>query len=120
LRRFPIRLISLRSVPVSSDIAETAPLTDPVVVALNDQFHGDPSMIELAAMYGKAYEENPAAFMGMLACSFAVTQDHVMRLSELLIPHLEKVQPYLENPESIKEIIMAGIPADSPIRMLLG
>ena len=101
---------------MSSDIA----VNDAIVTALNDQFHGDPSMIELAAMYGKAYEENPAAFMGMLACSFAVTQDHVMRLSELLIPHLEKVQPYLENPESIKEIIMAGIPADSPIRMLLG
>lgn len=71
---------------------------------------GDEALGALVERYAKAFEDDPAAFSGMLAATLNVLLGQVGEIHELL----GKIKPFVDDPNALLD----SIPA--PLRAMLG
>jgi hypothetical protein len=81
-----------------------------VAEALETMTGGDHALAAAAMLYASAYEENPAAVIGMLCVTQGILLQQVSELHEVLM----QIKPVLDNPS----VLLDSIPPS--LRAMLG
>lgn len=90
------------------------------VAAINERFPDNEAHGQLALMYAASYEENPAAFMGMLMASLHVMHSEVRDVYTFMATIAQTVGPIMENPQAFMDSIEAAVKAKFPALSLMG
>jgi ribulose kinase len=95
-----------------------ATIGDATATALATMTNGNEALQQLSLMYARAYEENPAAAFGMLACTLTMVQQQVSDIHGVVGAVREKVQPYIDNPDELQAALFSALPPN--LRALFG
>jgi hypothetical protein len=98
--------------------AGSRPVGDATLDALATMSGGNDAVAQLAMLYAKAFEENPAAAFGMLAVTLTMVQQQTADIHKHVSMVQEKVQPFIDNPELLRESLMNSLPPQ--LQMLFG
>lgn len=98
--------------------ADAAVIGDATADALATMSGGNDAVAQLAMLYAKAYEENPAAAFGMLAVTLTMVQQQTADIHAHVSMVRDKVQPFIDNPELLRESLMNSLPPQ--LQMLFG
>jgi len=92
-------------------------LGDPTLDALATMSGGNDAVAQLALLYARAFEDNPAAAFGMLAVTMTMVQQDVSEIHGWVGGVRERVQPFIDDPNLLRESVLSSLPPQ--LRMML-
>jgi len=82
--------------------------------ALETLTGGDPALMQAAMLYATAYENSPAAVIGMLCVTQGIILQRVTEMHEVVMPAMDRIKPIVDDPS----VILASLPPT--LRAMLG